>query len=193
MLDASRYVSPLPGSAPTHIGAPGIELDAEPFPNLVSLRVDADSPSLPAAGQGLGLTLAVPVNRATSARGKWALRIGPDEWLIDTGMESAGLTATELRHTLAGDHASVIDISDGIAVFDVTGERSVDLLRKGCALDLHPAAFAAGTATRTALAQATIVLCCLERSCRWRLYVDRSFAGYIWAWLRDAGREFAVR
>lgn len=192
MLDASRYASPLPDSTPAHIGAPGIDLRAVPFPNVISLRADAASRALSAAGQRLGLELTMPVIRATAAQGRAALRIGPDEWLIDTGSEKASIVAEELCRSLGQDHASIIDISDGVAAFDIAGAHAVDLLRKGCAIDLHPAAFAADTATRTALAQATIVLWCLENPRHWRFYVDRSFAGYIWAWLRDAGQEFSV-
>jgi sarcosine oxidase subunit gamma len=190
MPDATVYTSPLPAAEPMSVSANGLDLRVEPFPGVVALRIAPSSPGCRIAARTLGLGLDGAVNRATAAGGRVALRLGPDEWLIDTGAEEAAEIANALRHALDGHHAAAVDLSDGLSAFDIRGARSIDVLRKGCGLDLDPAVFGTGHASRTSLAQATVVLRCMDGPESWRLYVDSSFAAYMWAWLRDAGREF---
>lgn len=188
MLDVADSASC--AAEPLSASVTGLDLHARPFSNTVGLRVSPASAGHLAAAHALGLDLGAAVNRATEARGCVALRLGPDEWLIDTGAAESERVVAALRGALEGQHAAVVDLSDGISAFDVRGSRAIDVLRKGCGIDLHPAVFTPCCVSRTTLAQATVVLRCVGGPEAWRLYVDRSYAAYMWAWLCDAGREF---
>lgn len=168
----------------------GIELRGVPFPGVLTLRIPATAiESLAAAASALGIAL--PISPGTTAtNGKvTALWTGPDEWLV-TNDDDIGGSLAALRGVLAGRHAAVTDVSDGLAAIEVSGTRAIDLLRKGCGIDLHPRAFVTGRCARTGLAQVTVVLHRLDDEPRFRLYVDRSAADYLWAWLADAAQEF---
>jgi sarcosine oxidase subunit gamma len=71
------------------------------------------------------------------------------------------------------------------------------VLAKGCPLDLHPRAFATGNCAQSLLAKASVLIHLpnddAQRGPTFDLYVARSFAHYLFAWLEDAGREYGVQ
>ncbi len=67
-----------------------------------------------------------------------------------------------------------------------------DTLTAACPLDLDPAAFVPGQATRTVLGKAEIILDCLGND-HFRLLTNRSFADYVRQLLQEAGREFGLQ
>ena len=121
-----------------------------------SLRLD---PALLAtAGQVAGLTLDMAINRRTASGGRAAMRLGPDEWLLCGPEEEAARIAGMSRQPLAGLHHSLVDVSHRHVAFAVSGRRAADALNSGCPLDLSPAAFPTGHATRTLLGKAEVIL-----------------------------------
>lgn len=133
----------------------------------------------PVASVG-GFAIAMQINRCTSANGKLAARLGPDEWLLCAPPGTA-------EFTLEGRHA-LVDVSHRYAALAVD---SAMVLTAGCPLDLHPAVFTPGSATRTLLGKAEIVLWRLPDAPGYRVECARSFAPYVLAFLREAAREFA--
>lgn len=114
---------------------------------------------------------------------------GPGQWLL-VG-EDRGRFADDLQ-ALSG-LAAVADQSDGRAVLRLSGARIRDALAKGCMIDLHPAAFPAGSAALTSISHIGVQL--------WRapdgpdgtafeIMVARSMAGSFWAWLSASAAEF---
>ncbi len=92
----------------------------------------------------------------------------------------------------AFNHA-LIDIGHRSAGFEISGARAADALNAGCPLDLSARAFPTGTATRTLLGKAEIVLLRTDDAPAYRLECARSFARYVDAFLADAAREFVGR
>jgi sarcosine oxidase subunit gamma len=72
----------------------------------------------------------------------------------------------------------------------VSGRHAAEVLNSGCPLDLAEAAFPAGTATRTLLGKAEIVLMRLDDGPTYRVECWRSFAQYVHGFLLEAAREF---
>ena len=166
-----------------------VAIAALPETGKLILRADAETADIRAAIAGV-LTAPLPVEPLTSRAGDkaTALWLGPDEWLLLCAeADRAGLQEA-LETALAGQHASVVDVSDSYQGFSVTGPKAAELLSKGCAIDLHPVAFAEGKVVRTLLAKADITL--LRSEPGFQLYVLRSFADYTRLWLDDAGREY---
>ena len=139
----------------------------------------------PAAAERLrelaGFPIAMGINRCASADGRLVARLGPDEWLLCAPAD------IHIEDSLAEHHA-LVDVSHRYAALSVD---SAMVLAAGCPLDLHPAVFTPGSATRTLLGKAEIVLWRLHDAPAYRVECARSFAPYVMAFLREAAREFA--
>ena len=109
--------------------------------------------------------------------------------LYPTGSEDAQIRlCTNVNSAI---HAVVV-VSDRMIGIGVAGRRARDVLAAGCPLDLHPAVFAPGAVTRTLLGKATVVLRRPAAVERYELWVNGSFAPYLWLFLRNAALEFGV-
>ena len=155
---------------------------AEPqFPPQVALRLD---PSL--AGRP---PLGAPIRPNTwSASGdRDALWLGPDEWLVvgPPGGSAAGIVA-DLDRALDGVHRSVVDVSANRAAIDLSGRDRLEVLSKGCGLDLDRRAWREGMCAQTLLARVPVLL--QERHPGTRVFVRPSYLAYLTAWLDDASR-----
>jgi sarcosine oxidase, subunit gamma len=153
-----------------------------------SLRVDPSllSPAKPIGGFALG----VPINSFRTADGRMAMRLGPDEWLLFGSQSEAAQIARELEAALARLHHALVDLGHARVALSVSGPRAADAINGGCALDLSPVAFPAGTATRTLLGKAEIVLSRLDDRPAFEIECARSFAAYVRDFLHDAARQY---
>jgi sarcosine oxidase subunit gamma len=162
------------------------------------LNVRADA----AGAERLGLPLAP--NTVAPVAGGTALWLGPDEWLVVAddpaagggparGPAAAGGGAIEraLRAAAGDAFVTFVDVSANRVVLDLAGPCALEVLMKGCALDLHPRAFGPGRCAQTTLARAQVILECLDHGA-WHIYVRPSFAPYLTAWLADALAESAL-
>jgi len=128
--------------------------------------------------------------RAAVEGARAALWLGPDEWLLiaeDGGPELGGA----LEAALAGFPHSLVDVSHRQCAIELAGPGAARLLNAGVPLDLDPAAFPVGMATRTVLLKAEITLWRREAE-RFRLEVGRSFAPYVAAILTASARDQAA-
>lgn len=163
-----------------------------PLSGALDLRLDPrDGAALAAARECLGYELPKP-NASAQAADLAVLWLGPDEWLVVTPDGSQAALAVRLRSALSNRHAAVTDVSDARATFDVSGPCSRDLLRKGCAVDLHPREFTTGHSVVTALGRVRVILRQTAELPAYRVWVDRSNADYLWSWLSDAALEFVA-
>jgi len=168
----------------------GVRLDEKPFTHQFVLRGDADDAAFVAAVESeLGTSLALVPNTVTGA----AVRIiwlGPDEWLavappdFDLGAKLDAVTNNR--------HAAVSDVSESRTILTLGGARVLDVLAKGCALDFHASAFGPGRSAQSMLAKAHVILHQTSDAPQFEIYVHRSFAEYLWAWLEDASAEYGL-
>ncbi len=135
------------------------------------------------------------VGPADLAQGPRTLWLGPDEWLVVTAPGQGASIADALRDALANQIASVVEVSDARAVIGLSGPKARAVVMKGCALDLHPRVFGPGQCAQTLLARAGVILhqtACDQTTgaAAYDVYVLRSFAEYLWAWIEDAAQEY---
>ena len=183
---------------PHHKGmVPGVTLSESPFRGIVNLRGKPDDKAFLAAAQlalGVGLPLE-PNSKAISGQAR-VLWLSPEEWWIVTPGEGPEL-ADKLRQALAGQLFAVTDVSESRTCIRVGGPSALDLLAKGCPLDLHPKVFTERHCAQSLLAKANVVLDRVagaedDQGVQVEVYVLRSFADYLWRWLEDAAREFGL-
>jgi len=144
----------------------------------VNLRAD---PAL-AARRAFALPPAPNTWRLTG--GREVLWLGPDEWLVVAEPGSAPAILEELERALGGLHHSVVDVSADRAVVELAGGDRMDLLTRGCGLDLHPRSWRDGMCAQTLLARVPVLL--QERERATRVFVRPSFAGHLVDWFRNA-------
>jgi sarcosine oxidase subunit gamma len=142
-------------------------------------------------GAAFGVALPTAINSAAGGDGKAALRLGPDEWLLlapEEGEGGADALAARLGAGTGEPH-SLVDVSHRNVGLVVSGALATDVLSTGVMLDLDPAAFPVGMATRTLFAKAEIVLWRQEET-RFHVEVWRSFSAYLHGLLGEAVREY---
>jgi sarcosine oxidase subunit gamma len=118
--------------------------------------------------------------------------LGPDEWLVVTAAQQAAEVTQALQQATSDMHASVNDLSGGQVALQLTGRDAIELLSKGCTLDLHPDVFRAGDCAQSGLAKANILLGLVDEAPTFLIGVRRSFADYLCHWLAHAGRESGI-
>lgn len=136
-------------------------------------------------GDLAGFRLDLPVNRGARAGERLSARLGPDEWFLCAPPEAA-----PRFDALEGRHHSLVDVGHRYTAFTVEGTRAPVLLAAGCPLDLDPAIFLAGTATRTLMGKAEMILWRLAEAPSFRLECARTYAPYVRAFLHEAAREW---
>ena len=116
----------------------------------------------------------VEANTVAELDGRLVLWLGPDEWLVVGARESDFPNAD-----------AVVDVSANRVAFELDGAGAVDLLARGCSLDLDSSVFPPGRCAQTLVAQAQVILHRTGDE-TFRLLVRPSFAPYLRAWLEDA-------
>ncbi len=110
------------------------------------------------------------VRGSTAAPDRYALRLGPDWWLVLGPVADAGVDVSAQRTTL-----------------ELRGRCARDVLMTGCPLDLD--AIGVGGSAQSLLGQAQVVLHRTEPD-TYRVLVSASFARYLADWLLDAMVEY---
>jgi len=116
--------------------------------------------------------------------------LGPDEWLVTAPAARAEL-AERLDAALAGQHHSVIDVSQGRIVLELEGVAAQAVLAQATSFDLRPRSFGPGRCAQTTFARVPVVLQQIDAAPRYRIFVRASFAPYVTEWLRGAIAELA--
>src|SRR5690606_22257751 len=122
-----------------------------------------------------------------------AARLGPDEWLLIAPSSPDDVLAGGIENALAGYFHSLVDVSHRNIAIEVSGREAPIVLNAGVPIDLDDAAFPAGSATRTVLGKAEIVLVRPGTDRVYRVECWRSFEPYVRQFLDEAAREFSGR
>jgi len=156
---------------------------------LVNLRGNANDATFRGGVRGaLGIEPPLAANTFTRGAALRCLWLGPDEWLVVCEAVGPEDVAARLRGPFAGQHASVIEVSAAYAALELAGTKACEVLAKACSLDFHPRAFRSGQCAQSNFARTQAVVMLEDEV--FRLFVRRSFAGYLAEWLLDAMTEY---
>lgn len=174
-------------------GEAGLVLCERPFRAQIDLRGDAAQKRFRDAVEGAaGVAPPRKPNTVAAAGEVHCLWLGPDEWLVVAPDARRAALLDDLRRSLDSQVAAVTDVSEARAVIGMTGPQVREVLMKGSSLDLHPRVFGPGQCAQSTIAKSQMLLHQLDDAPAYDLYVPRSFAEYVWAWLEDASREFGL-
>lgn len=170
-------------------GDRSVALLEKPFLTMMSIRVEPGSDAARKIEAVLGTGLPQHCGEVSAQGAHTVLWLGPDEWLVVSATTPEALLGS--LQTGAGDgRAQIVDVSANRTVLEISGSAARDVLEKGCPTDLHPRAFADGTAITTTLARVPVLLWKIDAT-RFRVMPRASLARYVAAWLLDAAQEFA--
>jgi len=110
-------------------------------------------------------------------------RVAPDTWLVLSSLHDGAALVDAARAACVKRSFAATDLSDANLTIAVEGPRAVEILVRGCGLDIESLADDACTHTR--FAQLPIVLRRAGAD-RYELIADRSAAKYLFDWLQDA-------
>ncbi|TBU99875.1 sarcosine oxidase subunit gamma [Stutzerimonas kirkiae] len=156
------------------------------------LRGDASDDAFASAlNEVLGVEL--PGALTVVAEGELSLQwLAPDEWLLIVPGGEELAYERRLRAALGADlHYSVVNVSGGQTLLELSGPHVRDLLMKSTPYDVHPRNFPPGKAVGSVFAKSQ---CLIRRTGEdtWELLIRRSFSDYFSLWLRDAAAEYGL-
>ena len=184
------------GSRVLSVDGASVTLGELAFTDMLNIRGNAaDAGFVSAVQNATGLPLPLVANTASLGATGQLLWLGPDEWVLKLPPSGphyqhpspAEAMETTLRSALVGQHVSLVPVGHGFTTLTVQGAAAADLLSRGCPLDFHPRAFAAGAVAQSHVAKAGATIVCLAVGTHFELTVRRSFADYLFRWLCEAG------
>lgn len=162
----------------------GVVLSPQKPKVMLNLRGTPDAAFIAAVLNVSGCQLPTAQNSSYACPEGKLLKLGPTEWLMIA--ESA--TVWSVNMTIPG--GTLTDVSHARIAVHISGEKSRDMLAKGCAIDLHPRRFPPGTCIQTGIAKINVILHRPQEDDGFILYAARSYAGSFWHWLADAANEY---
>lgn len=158
-------------------------MPAEPASRLV-LRTRPDALAALSKALGVKLPETPKTSVAAKTKGRHALWIGPDEWLV---IDETGADLMAACEGAKGTY-SAVDVSNRNTAIMVSGPGAEATINAGCPQNLSLQAFPVGACSRTLLGKTEIVLL-REDEDVFRIEVWRSFSAYAFAFLAEAGRS----
>jgi sarcosine oxidase subunit gamma len=169
----------------------GVTLREKKLLGHLVIRGDAKDPAF-AGGVHKALGLELPVALTLVASGDTSLQwLGPDEWLLIVPSGQEFEVEQRLRKALDGQHISVVNVSGGQTILELSGPKVREVLMKSTSYDVHPSNFPVGKAVGSNFAKSQLVIRHTGED-TWELLVRRSFSDYIWLWLQDASAEYGL-
>ncbi len=167
----------------------GVILREDAFIGHLNLRGNPDDAAF-RAGVEATLKAHLPVKPGywSAAVGASVYWLGPNEWLVLVAADAAADVQHNLRQTLAG-HFSVVDVSGGQTIINLSGDDAGLLLKKSSTYDFHPLSFAQGRCVQTTFAKA-MALIASRKDGSYDLVIRRSFADYVVQWIAIAAAEY---
>lgn len=162
-----------------------------PFATQLNVRVHPGSPAVARLERATGIPFPHKANTANERGGLAVLALGPDEWLVVAEEGVPAPSTAELTRAIGDSDGSAVDVSANRTTISLSGTYALEVLEKGCAVDLHPRVFSPGMCVQTMVARAQVVLWHPDQR-EYRILVRGSFAEYLADWLADASAEFVT-
>jgi len=144
-------------------------------------------------GKILGMILPKETCGTSSKEKITSLWLGPNEWLLVSNDEMPKETNTyELEQVLfdnisKANIGAITNVTDHFTIFKLTGSNIFEVLSKGCPIEFSSKNFRDNKVVQTILNHVDVTIHRKNEN-DVDLYVRRSFAGYLWDWLKDSAK-----
>jgi sarcosine oxidase subunit gamma len=172
-----------------HGGSATVRLEPAAPVERINLRVRAED--VAALSKALGLDLPVRPKTSSSANGRTALWVGPDEWLVFAGGGNDVGNSLMAAAANSGALHSATDVSHRNTAILVSGPGAAAAINAGCSQDLSLDVFPVGACSRTLFGKVEIVLLRTAEDA-FRVEVWRSFSDYSFGLLSEGARDAAL-
>lgn len=125
------------------------------------------------------VTLPTAPNTTARRAALTTLWLGPTSWLIVASEATALTDFAASRNALNAAGGALFDVTASCLAWTVDGPRAATVLAKGCPLDFHPRAFAAGACAQSVLGHVNTLFYRRDPS-SFTLVVARSYARGVW-------------
>lgn len=180
----------VPGRFGRADGAAGVTLQEVTVSAMAQVAGVADAHALSDALSIYGLDAVPAPLKSCQGESLRLLWTGPGQYLAVSHGHQGEELALALGTAVSDLGGVTVDLSHARTIMRLSGPACVELLAKGCALDLD--AMGAGDCTNTALSHFNVLLH-REGEQAFDVYVTRSFAVACFEWLRHAGEEFGIQ
>jgi len=144
-------------------------------------------------GKILGMILPKEACSTSSKEKITSLWLGPNEWLLVSNDEISKETITYELELVLFDNISktnmgaITNVTDHFTIFILSGSNIFEILSKGCPFDFTSENFGDNKAVQTILNHVDVTIHRKSEN-DVDLYVRRSFADYLWDWLKDSAK-----
>jgi len=144
-------------------------------------------------GKILGMILPNEACSTSSKEKITSFWLGPNEWLLVSNNEIPKETNTYELEQVLFDNISktnlgaITNVTDHFTIFKLSGSNIFEVLSKGCPFDFGSNDFGDNKVVQTILNHVDVTIHQRNKN-DIDLYVRRSFAGYLWDWLKDSAK-----
>ena len=144
-------------------------------------------------GKILGMMLPNETCSTSNKEKITSLWLGPNEWLLVSNNEIAKETNTYELEQVLFDNISktnlgaITNVTDHFTIFKLSGSNIFEIFSKGCPFDFDSEVFGDNKVVQTILNHVDVSIHRRSKN-DVDLYVRRSFAGYLWDWLKDSAK-----
>lgn len=100
---------------------------------------------------------------------------GPNQWMVISEGDAASGLLEKIQNAVR-DKAGVVDQSHGRVGLRLSGEHARTVVKKNCAVDVHPRSFGPGSCALTTIAHIGALLIQVDDAPTYDMFVNRSFA-----------------
>jgi sarcosine oxidase, subunit gamma len=178
---------------PGRYGAAGSGVTLAPATIAAAWNLQGDPSTaafVDAARRMFGVALPRVPNTTARSDALAALWLGPASWLLVAGGASPLTGHAAKRDAVNAGGGALFDVSASRVAWTVAGPRAADVLAKGCPLDFHPRAFAAGTCAQSLYGHVGVLVDRRDDAPAFTLLVARSYARDAWHALCVASAQY---
>lgn len=178
---------------PGHYGATGSGVTIAEATIAAAWNVQGDPshpPFIEEVRRVFGVSLPPVPNTIAAVEALTALWLGPRSWLLVSGGASPLVDFDAKRNAVNAAGGALFDVSATRVGWRISGPRAATVLAKGCPLDFHPRAFAAGTCAQSLFGHVNALFVKHDDAPTFTLMVARSYACDVWHALTESAAQY---
>jgi len=139
------------------------------------------------------LTIKQTPGKSSTSAGYTAIPVAPGQWILISAKPDRNEKFRSDIQSKLKKNGYVSEQSDSRVIFRLTGPRVVELMQKGCRLDLHPSSTGKGWCAQTQMAQMGAIIHQFDEKPGYDILVYSGFARDFAEWLEHTGIQLGIQ